>query len=137
MADVDWQESQDQNVFEMYVAHGGPGFWIRRTTWGGTCARIVRVGEITKPGPYFGNPSVLMDVYSLQGLLRDEAAKLPAAGTFKTWRKIHPPAWQRRRSCVPSTTPGWTRHCCGSIRSVERDRSRRHRPHRHRPTVFG
>jgi hypothetical protein len=65
MHDDDWMASQGENVFEMYVAHGGPGFWVRRITWGDTCARVVRVGRLTKPGPYFGNPSVLVDVYSL------------------------------------------------------------------------
>lgn len=77
----------------MFVAHGGPGFWVRRTTWGGTCARIVRVGQITQPAPYFGNPSVLMDVYTLKGELKDAAAALPAAGTYKTWRQIGAPEW--------------------------------------------
>ncbi|ATU92892.1 hypothetical protein B5P45_26075 [Phyllobacterium zundukense] len=85
-------ESRDVNVFEMFVAHGA-GFWVRRTTWVGTCARVVRVGAMTAPGPYFGNPSVLMDVYTLDGQLTDEAAQLPAAGTYKTWRQIEPPVW--------------------------------------------
>jgi hypothetical protein len=68
---------------------------VRRATWGNTCARVVRVGEMTEPGPYFGNPSVLMDVYSLQGELKEEAAALPVAGTYKTWRKIDPPDWAK------------------------------------------
>ena len=95
MRDDSWQTNQGQNIFEMYVSHGGPGFWVRRTTWGNTCARVVRVGQMTKPGPYFGNPSVLMDVYSLQGELKEEAAALPVAGTYKTWRKIDPPEWAK------------------------------------------
>ena len=88
-----WQSSSGQNIFEMFVEHGGPGFWVRRTTWGGTCARVLRVGELTKPAPYFGNPSVLVDVYSLEGNLREGLAPLPVAGTYKTWRKIEAPAW--------------------------------------------
>lgn len=46
------------------------GFWIHRTTWGGTLARIIRIKEFTKYAPYFGNPSVLMDVYGLEGGLK-------------------------------------------------------------------
>jgi hypothetical protein len=93
MADDDWKESQDCNVFQMAVANGGPGFWVRRTTWDGSIARVVRLGEFTGPPPYFGSPSVLMDVYSLSGELRDEAAQLPAAGTYKTWRLVDAPEW--------------------------------------------
>jgi Domain of unknown function (DUF5710) len=93
MDDDSWKTSKDENIYEMYVAHGSAGFWVRRITWGGSCARVVRVGKITRPGPYFGSPSVLMDVYSLGGQLKDEAAPLPAAGTYKTWRKIEPPDW--------------------------------------------
>jgi len=105
MSDDSWQRSHDQNVFQMYVAHGGPGFWVRRTTWGFSCARVVRVGEMTKSGPYFGNPSVLMDVYSLQGELKDEAAPLPVAGTYKTWRKIDPPDWATSADLRPLDDP--------------------------------
>jgi hypothetical protein len=86
-------EEDQPNVFEMFVAHGGPGFWVRRTTWGATCARVVRVGTLTGPPPYFGNPSVIMDVYSLQGKLKDAAAQLPVPGTFKTWRQVEAPDW--------------------------------------------
>lgn len=70
MGTDDWQISTGQNVFEMFIENGGPGFWAHRITWGGTCARVIRVGEMTKPAPYFGNPSVLIDVYSLSGNLK-------------------------------------------------------------------
>ena len=103
MRDDSWQTNQGQNIFEMYVSDGGPGFWVRRTTWGNTCARIVRVGEMTKPGPYFGNPSVLMDVYTLEG--QEEAAALPVAGTYKTWRKIDPPDWAQSADLRPLDDP--------------------------------
>lgn len=88
-----WKESQGQNVFEMVRAHGGPGLWVRRTTWGSTCARIVAVGEFTGDAPYFGNPSVLMDVYTLNGELKDELQPLPVPGTYKTWRRVPEPIW--------------------------------------------
>lgn len=81
------------NVFEMFEAHGGGGFWVRRTTWGTTCARVIRLGRLTGPAPYFGNPSVLMDVYSLDGEFKDGPVRLPVPGTYKTWRQIEVPAW--------------------------------------------
>lgn len=90
MNDID---DDQRNVFEMFIAKGGPGFWVRRTTWGATCARIVRVGALTGPPPYFGNPSVIMDVYGIDGALKDAAAQLPVPGTFKTWRQIDAPDW--------------------------------------------
>lgn len=82
----------------MLVDHGGPGFWIRRTTWGATIARIVCAGTPTGPAPYFGNPSMLMDVYSLDGDLKDGLAAVPVPGTYKTWRNIEAPAWASKAS---------------------------------------
>jgi hypothetical protein len=35
----------------------------------------------------------MMDVYTLDGQLKDGAAKLTGPGTYKTWRKIEAPAW--------------------------------------------
>lgn len=92
---TDWQslDFSDQNIFEMCVANGGPGFWIRRTTWGATCARVVGIGQFTKPAPYYGSPPVVMDVYSLKGEVKEGLAKVSAAGTYKTWRKIEAPEW--------------------------------------------
>lgn len=105
MSNNDWQEIQNENVFQMFIAHGGPGFWVRRTTWGTTCARVVRVGAMTGPAPYFGNPSVLMDVYTLGGQIKDEAAQLPVPGTYKTWRKIEAPAWTATAKLRPLDDP--------------------------------
>lgn len=96
----------DQNVFEMFVTNGGPGFWVRRTTWRSSCARIIRVGPMTKPGPYFGNPSVLMDVFSLKGDLQEGLAKMPVPGTYKTWRLIAPPSWASSVNLRPLDDPG-------------------------------
>jgi hypothetical protein len=95
MQENDWREREGQNVFEMHVANGGAGFWIRRTTWGGALARIIRIGEFTKPAPYFGNPSVLMDVYDLEGGLKEGLAMVPVPGTYKTWRRIEAPPWAK------------------------------------------
>lgn len=90
------------NIFQMYAAHGGPGFWLRRTTWGTICARVVGMGETSGPAPYFGNPPVLADIYTLDGKLKEELARLPAAGTYKTWRQIDPPAWASHALLRPS-----------------------------------
>ena len=87
------QNFSDQNVFEMCVANDGPGFWVRRTTWDASCARVVGVGSFTKAAPYFGNPPVVIDVFDLKGKPRDELAKMAVPGTYKTWRKIEPPHW--------------------------------------------
>ena len=105
MHNQDWMESRDVNVFEMYVANGGAGFWLRRTTWGGTCARVVRVGAITGPDPYYGNPSVLVDVYSLSGQLKEGPVQLPVPGTYKTWRQIEPPEWAYTANLRPLDDP--------------------------------
>ena len=85
----------DQNLFEMFVTHGArPGFWLRRTTWSNSCAQVTSVGPLTGPAPYYGNPKVHADIYDLTtGELREANARLPAAGTYKTWRLIDPPAW--------------------------------------------
>ena len=102
MDDDSWQQSDGRNVYQMIFDHGGPGFWIRRTTWGATCARIVRVGQMTAPPPYFGSPTVLMDIYSLGGTLKEEAAWLNTAGTYKTWRQIDPPPWAGKVRTAPA-----------------------------------
>jgi hypothetical protein len=51
------------------------------------------MGEPSGPGPYFGNPPVLADIYTLDGGLKEELVRLPATGTYKTWRQIDPPTW--------------------------------------------
>jgi hypothetical protein len=105
MHEHDWRGSDGQNIFEMFVAADGPGFWISRTTWGGTLARIIRVGVFTKPAPYFGNPSVLMDVYGLEGGLKEGLAMVPVPGTYKTWRRIEAPPWAEQARLRPLDDP--------------------------------
>lgn len=85
----------DQNLFQMFVGNGQqPGFWLRRTTWSDSCARVTSVGPLTGPAPYYGNPKVHADIYNLTtGELREANARLPAAGTYKTWRLIDAPIW--------------------------------------------
>lgn len=88
----------DLNVFQMYSANDErPGFWLRRTTWGNTCARVISVGDFKGPPPYYGNSVVLADIYDLRtGDLKESGARLPVPGTCKTWRQIDPPAWAIR-----------------------------------------
>lgn len=105
MHEDDWKVSDGKNIFEMLVANGGPGFWIRRITWGGTLARIVRAGTFTKPAPYFGSPSVLMDVYGLGGGLKEGLVEVPVPGTYKTWRRIDPPPWAETATLRPLADP--------------------------------
>lgn len=106
MTDDGWKISDGLNVFQMIAAHGGPGLWVRRITWGATCARIVAVGEFTGPAPYFGSPSVLMDVFTLDGELKDELAQLPVPGTYKTWRRWPEPEWASENALRPMDDPG-------------------------------
>lgn len=86
-------EFSQHNVYQMAERHGGVGFWVTRTTWGHTVARIVGIGKVTGPSPYFGSPPVVMDVYSNEGVLREGLQRLSTAGTYKTWRLIEAPAW--------------------------------------------
>ena len=88
----------DLNIFQMYAANEGrSGFWLRRATWGSTCARVTLVGEFKGPPPYYGNPIVLADIYDLRtGELKEKDTRLPVPGTYKTWLQIDPPTWANR-----------------------------------------
>jgi hypothetical protein len=85
------------NIFQMYVANGElPGFWVRRTTWEDSCARVTSIGPFKGPAPYYGNPIVLADFFDVQTAeMKDEGARLPVPGTYKTWRQMDPPIWAR------------------------------------------
>lgn len=90
-------EFSELNVFQMFVANGErPGFWLRRMTWGNTCAQVTSVGPFTGPAPYYGNPVVIADIYDLRtGELKESGAKVAVPGTYKTWRQIDSPSWAR------------------------------------------
>lgn len=90
-------EFSDLNVFQMYVANDErPYFWLRRTTWRNTCAQVTSVGEFRGPPPYYGNPKVIADIYDLQtGDLKEQGARIPVPGTYKTWRQIEVPVWAK------------------------------------------
>ena len=84
----------------MYVANGCRlGFWLRRATWGNTCAKVTSVGELTGRAPYYGNPVVLAEIYDLEtGALKDAQARIPVPGTYKTWRQIAAPQWAQDKA---------------------------------------
>ena len=83
------------NVYQMFVANGNqPGFWLTRTTWNSKCARVLTVGDLKGPAPYFGNPKVHAALYdSRTGALISRRIEITAAGTYKTWRQVPTPQW--------------------------------------------
>ncbi|MCO4322301.1 DUF5710 domain-containing protein [Aliidiomarina quisquiliarum] len=83
------------NIYQMYVEHWRkPGFWVQRTTWGNTIAKITFVGELTGKPPYYGNPKVIATVYDIHtGEVKDQDFVIDTAGTYKTWRWVQPPKW--------------------------------------------
>jgi hypothetical protein len=89
------EDPKQPNVFQMYVANGKQtGFWLRRTTWGNTCAQVVHVGELSEKPPYYGNPVVRANIYDLRsGKPQRLNVRIPCPGTYKTWRQIDPPSW--------------------------------------------
>lgn len=92
----------DENVFQMFEANGRQPFWLRRTTWGNACAKVVSVGEFRGPPPYYGNPKVLADIYDLHtGELKEAGVRLRVPGTYKTWRRIAPPPWSGEPGAEP------------------------------------
>lgn len=84
-----------QNIYEMWFESAGEpeGLWITRTTWPGLCARVTTVAEPSGPSPYYGNPEVRADIFYPNGQLKNRNFEITAAGTYKTWRRIAPPAW--------------------------------------------
>ena len=66
---------------------------------------MVGIGKFTKPGPYFGNPPVVVDVFSLKGELKEGLAKLSVPGTYKTWRRIEAPDWAETIQLRPLSDP--------------------------------
>ena len=85
----------DKNIFQMFVDNERrTGFWLTRTTWRNSCARVISVGDLTGLPPYYGNPKVLADILDrTTGEVKERGAKLSAPGTYKTWRQIDPPDW--------------------------------------------
>jgi hypothetical protein len=92
------------NIYEMYVEHWKErGFWVRRTTWGNTIAKIKSVGELSGRAPYYGNPEVVATIYDIHtGEIKEDDFIITTAGTYKTWRWVQPPKWSSEKSFDPS-----------------------------------
>lgn len=92
------------NIYQMYCNHWQqPGFWVARTPWVGTVAKIKRVGKLLGKPPYFGNPKVTATVYHRRtGEVLDDNFEISSAGTFKTWRLIDPPSWSTDKPFDPA-----------------------------------
>lgn len=88
------------NLYQMFLEHGGPGFWIRRVTWTHVCGRVVRVGAFRGEAPYFGNPVVLADLYKLEGGIKDVMVPLSSPGG-STWERIERPDWAAKSYMEP------------------------------------
>lgn len=84
-----------QDVFQMFAADGlQPGFWLRRTTLDNSDARVISIGPLACPGPYYRGPESHAGDFNLTTPdLRETNGRLPAAGTYKTWRQIDLSNW--------------------------------------------
>lgn len=77
-----------RNIYQMYVENGNKaGFFVRRDSWSRIYACVTRVaglkeGELRGEPPYFGNPTVEMDVYANDGTLQKSGEELSCPGTY-------------------------------------------------------
>jgi hypothetical protein len=92
------------NIYEMYGVNGNrTGFWVQRESWGTSVAMVLMIGgqkegPLRGTPPYFGNPSVVMDVYDCRTRqLISKNADLSCPGTF-AYRLIEKPDWASVRS---------------------------------------
>ena len=88
------QEPQP-NVYQMWFATQPGSRWITRTTWANLCAKVTFVGEAKGPAPYYGNPAVKAEIYNAAGQCTQRDADISAPGTYKTWRQISAPPWEK------------------------------------------
>ena len=86
------------NVYEMVKRNNGKiGFWVQRDTWLNTCAKVVRVGQMRGYQPYYGSPTVRVDMYHiLTGEVLEKNIKLRCPGT-NSYTKISTPEWYKKR----------------------------------------
>jgi len=99
--------SGDQpNVFQMYVANGQkPGFWLCRTSWGNTCAKVVSVVELKGPPPYYGNPKVRADIFDLPPAnLRRQMSSSPCQGPTRRGARLPRRPGVASPRCIKSRT---------------------------------
>jgi hypothetical protein len=121
------------NIFQMFVANGyETGFWVKRTPWGNSCARVTEVEPFTGPPPYFGNPKVFAEIYDpATGELKDARMRVPVPGTYKTWRQIPTPNWSANLADVPKEV----RRSPASINSTAMPRAYFRVPYEHRQDI--
>lgn len=94
------------NIYQMYLDNRGAGFWVRRSRWVQTVARITAVGPLEGRAPYYNNPQVLADVYDIDtGALREANAILRCPGNY-TYTQLDSPVWTMRVILSPLTDPG-------------------------------
>jgi hypothetical protein len=89
------------NIYEMYIDNGnGAGFWVKRNSWGNTCALVNMVGgrgsgALPGDAPYFLNVAVHADVFELAtGRPKECNILLSGPGTF-AYERIEAPQWSR------------------------------------------
>ena len=77
-----------QNIFQMYVANGNKaGFYVRRDSWSTIYARVVTIdgrteGPLRGRPPYYGDPTVTMDVFYNDGSRQKSNQMLSCPGTY-------------------------------------------------------
>lgn len=88
------------NVYQMIDAGGfdePDGLWIQRDSWGGTIARVTSFDAFDGPAPYFGNPTVYVDLFYLRGIRFKKNEVLSCPGT-RAYQRIATPSWWADRS---------------------------------------
>ena len=88
------------NIYEMYISNNNKaGFYVVRNSWGATYAQIIKVqgkisGNLAGKHPYYGNPTVLMNVYDFPSeKLKQKFQNVSCPGTggysmFKTEKDV-------------------------------------------------
>jgi hypothetical protein len=85
------------NIYEMLKKNNGKiGFWIQRSSWVISCAKVVRIGQMRGYPPYYGNPIVRVDMYKIvTGEVLDKNVRLSCPGTGD-YKKINAPDWYKK-----------------------------------------
>jgi hypothetical protein len=88
------------NVYQMIEsgAFDEPsGLWVQRNSWGNTVARVTSFDAFKGPAPYFGNPTVYVDLFYLRGVRFKKNEVLSCPGT-QGYTLIPAPSWWADRS---------------------------------------
>mgnify|MGYP000203386115 CR=1 FL=1 len=117
------------NIYEMYILNGDVDFWVVRHTWGKCIARIVYVGGLKTPAPYYGNPEVLMDLYSAETgeiIKQDERMSCPGTSQY-TWITLEGWTPSEPLRAIPSSPPdpAFRKRMEVAEKRAERDKARK------------